>query len=610
MSKPDIKILISCHKDILLPQSEIFLPIHVGAARAAAPLEGMQPDNEGDNISERNFTFCELTGQYWAWKNLEAEYVGQCHYRRFFAFDGEQHPANDHKQMEYPAMSPAAFEMFHIDDTSRIEQEVNAHDMIVPPTWNVKAAPTPCGPQATIADHMISYGLFDLDDVETLKSIVRTKQPAYFDHLVSYLEGDQYRGYNCFIMKRALFDELCEFEFDVLLEFDRLKDYSGLTTTKRRICGYLGEILFSVFVNAVIQRGDCSVQERPMVFFETTSKPLSIPAADHEDACNIVWRWNDGPVEALSVCLNSLIRSCSPEKRYNVDILTQHDMPFARMLQGTDQIPKNIKVSQVIWPAIRLPLDLAHVDETNLEHYLPLYLPWLFPHSQSRLLWFEGAVQLCGDPADILSSGAGAYSALCNLKLERELNKPPRRSLKTRYLTDAATSTYLGLNVCAVNLHAARNTLTPQKLATACSDAETSTREFGDIAGAAADSLVLTSLGAGALPFPMACPSLHTVDTTTWASAESVQAWKAADGIKTRCISFEMPGAPIPDIEYSHNYLFWQLARESKVYENLVAPNPLPVAAGSGTDIVHRLFPTGTLRWRIVRKLYGMIRHA
>ena len=37
-----------------------------------------------NNISEKNPYYCELTGLYWAWKNLDAEYIGLVHYRRYF----------------------------------------------------------------------------------------------------------------------------------------------------------------------------------------------------------------------------------------------------------------------------------------------------------------------------------------------------------------------------------------------------------------------------------------------------------------------------------------------------------------------------------------------
>ena len=44
-------------------------------------------DNTGENISSKNFYYCETTGTYWIWKNApETKYVGQCQYRRRLEF--------------------------------------------------------------------------------------------------------------------------------------------------------------------------------------------------------------------------------------------------------------------------------------------------------------------------------------------------------------------------------------------------------------------------------------------------------------------------------------------------------------------------------------------
>lgn len=82
----DIKILVAAHKKYWMPDDSVYLPIQVGAALHSAL--GYVPDNTGYNISDKNPNYCELTALYWAWKNLECEYIGLCHYRRYFGHTG------------------------------------------------------------------------------------------------------------------------------------------------------------------------------------------------------------------------------------------------------------------------------------------------------------------------------------------------------------------------------------------------------------------------------------------------------------------------------------------------------------------------------------------
>ena len=89
MGTPIVKILVASHKEYRMPDDSIYLPLHVGAEGKVdadgQPLDlGWTKDNTGDNISRLNPGFCELTGLYWAWKNLKADYIGLVHYRRHF----------------------------------------------------------------------------------------------------------------------------------------------------------------------------------------------------------------------------------------------------------------------------------------------------------------------------------------------------------------------------------------------------------------------------------------------------------------------------------------------------------------------------------------------
>lgn len=71
-----LKILVACHKAVEVFENDVYVPIHVGKALHPNLELGFISDNIGDNISMKNPFYSELTAQYWAWKNLDTEYVG------------------------------------------------------------------------------------------------------------------------------------------------------------------------------------------------------------------------------------------------------------------------------------------------------------------------------------------------------------------------------------------------------------------------------------------------------------------------------------------------------------------------------------------------------
>ena len=80
--------MVCCHKKDIMAVQEPYLPIQLGKTLTDVDL-GITTDNTGDNISYKNLSFCELTGVYWAWKNLKnTDVIGLCHYRRYFDFHG------------------------------------------------------------------------------------------------------------------------------------------------------------------------------------------------------------------------------------------------------------------------------------------------------------------------------------------------------------------------------------------------------------------------------------------------------------------------------------------------------------------------------------------
>ena len=77
-----VRSLRDLHKSNRQYESEYIKYIWAGAKLADCKLEGIT-DDSGDNISEENPYFCELTAGYWIYRNdRENDYLGLYHYSR------------------------------------------------------------------------------------------------------------------------------------------------------------------------------------------------------------------------------------------------------------------------------------------------------------------------------------------------------------------------------------------------------------------------------------------------------------------------------------------------------------------------------------------------
>ncbi len=83
--EPSIKIFVAHHKPWYIYEDDVYVPIQVWKKKSKIDLWILW-DDTGDNISEKNDNYAELTAQYWVWKNYDlrdVDYVWFCHYRRY-----------------------------------------------------------------------------------------------------------------------------------------------------------------------------------------------------------------------------------------------------------------------------------------------------------------------------------------------------------------------------------------------------------------------------------------------------------------------------------------------------------------------------------------------
>lgn len=623
---PSIKILVSCHKPIALPRSEAFLPMHVGAAQAVFPLAGTQPDDTGDNISERNFTYCELTAQYWAWKNLEADYYGMCHYRRFFYFGEKRQVANDHGQIEVDRLSPETLEEYLLDDAALIEQTAQRYDMITPCYWDVRNVPTPDSPKKTIREHMRAYGLIDDAGFDLLLEIAQRVQPNYFDDIVAYLDGCRYLGYNCFIMRRELFERLCEYEFSILEEFDQRFDYSQRTATQRRICGFLGEILFSAFANHVRAEGSWRTAELPMVFFMDTPAPLSFDGTGEgpcdDEAVDIVWRYPLETPYALVAGIDSLAACLDPAKRYRVHVLCEPEFECATASGLIWEKPANLDLLFTSWDGFdksSLPADLSWDEAQTI---LPLLIPWLFPAAK-RFLWLQGSDAFFSDPAGALHGFDGKPIACAqDIVVERALQLQENAAIKACYAAETGQCfDFYDFSLMAVDGDALRAQSSPDEVIRRfrglCSAFDVPPKDLKRFLKPtetmqAMLSALVEQAGAAVLPFSIACPALEAAEVGTWAAAEHAASWKAAISQGPALLHYKQgKGLTKPELSPFSEKMpeadkrFWAAARRSGAYEHLLLEMAEYNKEGFGDAIIgvaEDLLPCGTRRRAFVSK--------
>lgn len=205
------KMYVMTHESFNHPKLDGFLPIQVGSALNED--FGYIRDDTGDNISELNPFYCELTGQYWIWKNdHETENVGCCHYRRYFI--------NDKKEF----MSVA-----EIEDILK-ETDILAACIEDPRTWR----------ELYGAGH-------NIEDLYTLGQVIREQDPKAYNVFEGLLDSHTVCFGNMYAMKKTVFDEYMSWLFPILVETGDRIDISNYDAYEQRIFGILSENLIQIF---------------------------------------------------------------------------------------------------------------------------------------------------------------------------------------------------------------------------------------------------------------------------------------------------------------------------------------------------------------------------
>lgn len=224
----DIKILVATHKKYWMPNDDVYLPIHVG--REGKEDLGYMGDNTGENISNKNANYCELTGLYWAWKNLEFDYIGLCHYRRYFSTIDSIGEVEVYKNFDDVGK--------YILKRKECEQLLKDYDIILPKKYFME--------RLTVYEQYKKYQ--PIKDLDECYIVIKKLYPEYKEAFENVMNRRYFYICNMFISNKEYFNKYIEWLFNILIEVEKHIDITNYDDRQKRVFGYLSERLFNVWL--------------------------------------------------------------------------------------------------------------------------------------------------------------------------------------------------------------------------------------------------------------------------------------------------------------------------------------------------------------------------
>ena len=197
------KVIIATHKKYKMPNDEMYVPVQVG--REGKEDLGYQPDNEGENISSKNPYFCELTGLYWAWKNLNADSIG----------------------------------VKNVITGKEVDEILDSTDIILPKK------------RKYYIENLYSHynHTMYIEPLDETRKIIEEKFPSYLSEFNKLHKRTSAHMFNMFIMKKEIFDAYCTWLFDILFDLENRVDVAKYDSFHSRFFGRVSELLLDVWIN-------------------------------------------------------------------------------------------------------------------------------------------------------------------------------------------------------------------------------------------------------------------------------------------------------------------------------------------------------------------------
>lgn len=403
----NVKIFVSQRIDLdsVRIENDVFLPVRCGAVfdKTNSQVCG---DNTGENISNKRESYCELTVQYWAWKNIDADYYGIAHYRRFLSFAPKKTEAllDNWSLCNLPSLSQKYIDANNLSNPSVIQDLVSQYDLVTMIPVDLDKV----NRQSVYDQYKTDGCKLHAKDLDVMLEIIQERFPEYYDAARQYLFHSR-KMYMCniFIMKKELFQPYCQWLFEILAEFEKRVDMSHYSTEAFRTPGHLGERLFGIYYTWLKQQGPLKALELPLLCFRNTDREEAIaPAFDGENV-PIVFSCSNAYAPHCAVTLQSLADTVSSARKYDLFIFTLELTALnKRLLKSAVAEKSNISLRFIDVSSFFEGRHLYESPTISRETYFRFTIPELLS-CYKKALFLDSDIIIRRDVADLFDTDIG-----------------------------------------------------------------------------------------------------------------------------------------------------------------------------------------------------------
>ena len=276
-------IFVAYHKPYSILKGDFITPVHAGRSCAVANKDSNTPsdshdtffrnmvgDDTGVNISSRNNEFNECSVLYWIWKNADIKnlkYIGFFQYRRHLILN--EYFENSKDDIEKSAYRCTHFKKItsNYDDIIGLNEKnilniLKDYDCILPLSTDFTAINT----TSVYDDWVYNIPGVHVDDLIELENVIAKLHPEMSDDLCKYLNSPKKRMYHIFITKPSIFNEYCDWLFNILFELDKRIDTSLYSVNGKRTLGYLAETLYGFYFS--YKKNEIKIKECGVAFID------------------------------------------------------------------------------------------------------------------------------------------------------------------------------------------------------------------------------------------------------------------------------------------------------------------------------------------------------